>query len=221
VLLAARNVGVKKVIFSSSCAIYGDPSANDLPIKETQKPDPQSPYATTKLMGEYYCDIFSKKYDLETVCLRYFNVYGPRQDPASEYAAVIPKFINSVKEDKPLTIYGDGKQTRDFVFVDDVVDANIFLAETTEKNFQVFNVASGNAISINDLSESIIQINSSFEKSIDIIYEDSRPGDIRYSSADISGIKTTGFESFYGLKEGLEKTNEWFSRPLEEEVLIH
>jgi UDP-glucose 4-epimerase len=221
VLLAARDACVKKVIFSSSCAIYGNPSSNFLPIKETQKPDPQSPYATTKLMGEYYCDIFSKKYDLETVCLRYFNVYGPRQNPNSEYAAVIPKFISCVKEDKPLIIYGDGWQTRDFVFVEDVVDANIFLAEKEGKNFQVFNIASGKSVTINELSESIIELNSSFEKSIDIVYEDFRPGDIRYSSADNSSIKKTGFESFYSLKEGLEKTNEWFSRSLEEEVLIH
>ena len=220
-LLAARNVGVKKVIFSSSCAIYGNPCTTCLPIKETQKPDPQSPYAATKLMGELYCDIFSKKYDLETVCLRYFNVYGPRQDPNSEYAAVVPKFINCVKEDKPLIIYGDGRQTRDFVFVDDVVNANIVLAETEEKNSQVFNIASGQSVSINELSEKIIELNSSFEKSIDIVHEDFRPGDIRYSSADISNIKTTGFESVHGLKEGLEKTNDWFSRPFEEEVLVH
>ncbi len=238
VLLAARENDVKRVVFSSSCAVYGNPSEEQLPLKETTLPHPLSPYAASKLMGEYYCNVFSEVYDLPTVCLRYFNVYGPRQDPNGEYAAVIPKFINRVKEDKPLTIYGDGKQTRDFVFVDDVVNANILLAESnlsgleslpktaggnedspntyTIKKHQsnIFNVASGKDISINELAASILEMNNELSnekniaqnKNIEILYEDFQPGDIRYSSADISKIKMVGFEPRCRLENGLKKT---------------
>ena len=220
VLLAARDNDVKKVVFSSSCAVYGNPSEEQLPLKETTLPHPLSPYAASKLMGEYYCNVFSEVYDLPTVCLRYFNVYGPRQDPDGEYAAVIPKFINRIKEDKPLTIYGDGKQTRDFVFVDDVVNANILLAKKEETESKIFNVASGNDISINDLSESIIEMDNAQNKNIEILYEDFQPGDVRYSFADISKIKMMGFESSCSFKEGLGKTNDYFSKEFEEKAMI-
>ena len=221
VLLAARDNKVKKAIFSSSCAVYGNPPADALPLKETQKVDPLSPYVTSKLIGEYYCDIFSKTYDLPTVCLRYFNVYGPRQDPNGEYAAVIPKFINRVKKDKTLIIYGDGEQTRDFVFVDDVVNANILLAEKEETSSKIYNVASGNDISINELAASILEMDNGFQKNIEILYEDFQPGDIRYSSADVSKIKMMGFEAICSLKEGLDKTNNYFSKQMEPwEVMV-
>lgn len=219
VLLAARDNDVKKVVFSSSCAVYGNPPENQLPLKETTPPHPLSPYAASKLMGEYYCNVFSEVYDLSTVCLRYFNVYGPRQDPNGEYAAVIPKFINRVKGDKPLIIYGDGKQTRDFVFVDDVVNANILLAEKEETSSKIFNVASGNDISINDLSESIIEMDNGFGKNIEILYEDFQPGDVRYSSADISKIKMMGFKPECRLEDGLKKTIGYASKATMTDVI--
>ena len=218
VLLAARDNDVGKVIFSSSCAVYGNPSEHQLPLKETTPPHPLSPYAASKLMGEYYCNVFSEVYDLPTVCLRYFNVYGPRQDPNSEYAAVIPTFMNRVQQGKPLTIYGDGNQTRDFVFVDDVIQANI---SAVEKNLAgTFNVAGGKDISINELAASILEMNNGFGKNIEILYDDPQPGDIRYSFADISKIKTSGFESSCSFKEGLGKTNNYFSKEILESAVM-
>ncbi|RLA92257.1 MAG: GDP-mannose 4,6-dehydratase, partial [Deltaproteobacteria bacterium] len=130
VLLAARDNRVRKVVFASSCAVYGNPSS--FPIKENTAPDPLTPYALSKLVGEYYCHVFNKIYDLPTVSLRYFNVYGPYQNPNGEYAAVIPKFINQMLNGRPLTIYGDGTQTRDFIYIADVVRANIIAAEKKE-----------------------------------------------------------------------------------------
>ncbi len=204
VLLAARDNDVGKVIFSSSCAVYGNPSEHQLPLKETTPPHPLSPYAASKLMGEYYCNVFSEVYDLPTVCLRYFNVYGPRQNPNSEYAAVIPTLINRVQQGKTLTIYGDGNQTRDFVYVNDVIQANI---SAVEKNLAgTFNVAGGKDISINELAASILEMNNGLGENISILYDEPQPGDIRYSSADISKIKMMGFEPECRLEDGLKKT---------------
>jgi len=199
VLLAARDTGVKKVIYTSSCAVYGDASA--LPIKEETRPNPQSPYAVTKLAGEYYCQVFHQVYGLPTVCLRYFNVYGPRQDPDSQYAAVIPRFIQRVIDDKPPIIFGDGEQTRDFTFIIDVVEANILAAESEATG--VFNIGRGQSISITRLAELIIELTGI---NLKCVHEEPRQGDIIHSLADISRARSFGYEPSYNLEEGLRKT---------------
>jgi UDP-glucose 4-epimerase len=199
VLLAARDTAVKKVVYASSCAVYGDTCT--LPIKEDTLPNPQSPYAVTKLAGEYYCQAFHQVYGLPTVCLRYFNVYGPRQDPDSQYAAVIPRFIRRVIDDKPPIIFGDGEQTRDFTFIADVVEANILAAESEATG--VFNIGRGQSISITRLAELIIELTGINVKPV---HEEPRPGDIIHSLADISRARSFGYETRYNLEEGLKKT---------------
>jgi len=199
VLTAARDHNVKKVIFASSAAIYGNSLVS--PQKETIPADPQSPYALTKLTGEYYCQIFSQVYNLPTICLRYFNVYGPRQDPTSEYAAVIPKFITRLLENKHLTIYGDGRQTRDFIFVEDIVDANIVAAESEAMG--VFNIGSGNRTSINFLAKTLMNI---LAKKLPIEKRNPRLGEVRHSIADISQAESIGFKPKFTLEVGLQKT---------------
>ncbi len=199
VLEAARVQGVKKVINSSSCAVYGD--SGKLPLRETTPPDPKSPYATSKLAAESYCRVYEEVYGLKSVCLRYFNVYGPRQDPFSDYAAVIPRFISRVLRGKRPVIYGDGEQTRDFVYVKDVVKANML---AMERGRGVYNIASGKSISINELAGLICKI---IGEKLDPIYKRERKGDIRNSAADISKAKEEiGFEPSYSLEEGLSET---------------
>jgi len=205
VLLAAKDNGVKKVIYASSSSVYGDTPT--LPKTEDMLPTPQSPYAVTKLCGEYYCQVFEQVYDLPTVCLRYFNVYGPRQDPDSEYAAVIPKFIRRALDGKPPIIFGDGEQTRDFTYVKDAVQATILAAET--KVTGVYNVGSGNRVTINELAKLILSlIGSHFEP----IHQEPRAGDIRHSLADISKIKALGYNPNYSLREGLKETISYWLR---------
>ena len=199
VLLAARDSGVGKVIYASSCAIYGN--TQTLPIREDAPPHPLSPYAVTKLAGEYYCQVFHQVYGLPTVCLRYFNVYGPRQDPNSQYAAVIPRFISRVLKGEPPIIYGDGEQTRDFTFVKDVVEANILMAESEATG--IFNFAKGESVSINRLAEVIIEFSGN---ALGPTHEAPRPGDIRHSLADISRAKTFGYGLKWSLEEGLKET---------------
>lgn len=202
VLVAAKDSGVKKVICASSSSVYGD--TPELPKREDMKPTPKSPYAITKLAGEYYSTVFSEVYGLKTVSLRYFNVYGPKQDPSSEYAAVIPKFIRKAQENKPPIIYGDGEQTRDFTFVKDVVNANILALERGEG---VFNIASGSRISINELADKIIAMHG---KSLKPIHESPRPGDVKHSLADISKAeKELRYKPEYVLEEGLRETIEY------------
>ena len=205
VLIAARDCGVKKVVYASSSSVYGD--TPELPKKENMKPNPQSPYAVSKLTGEYYCKVFSDIYGIKTICLRYFNVYGPKQNPASEYAAVIPRFINRVLNNQPPIIFGDGNQTRDFTFVKDVVKANIL---AMEKNVEgVFNIAYGQQISINELANKIMEI---VGVKLNPVYDKPRPGDIRNSLADISLAKQKlGYMPEYSLEKGLEVTIRWFS----------
>ena len=205
VLIAARDCGVKKVVYASSSSVYGD--TPELPKKENMRPNPQSPYAVSKLTGEYYCKVFSDIYGIKTICLRYFNVYGPNQDPASEYAAVIPRFINRVLNNQPPIIFGDGNQTRDFTFVKDVVKANIL---AMEKNVEgVFNIAYGQQISINELANKIMEI---VGVKLNPVYDKPRPGDIRNSLADISLAKQKlGYMPEYSLEKGLEVTIRWFS----------
>jgi len=206
VLVAAHYNNVKKVVYASSSSVYGDTPT--LPKKEKMTPCPLSPYAVSKLTGEYYCNVFTGVYDLKTVALRYFNVYGPRQDPAGEYAAVIPKFIMKILDDKPPVIFGDGKQTRDFSFIDDVVKVNILAAES--KACGVFNIASGERITINALADSIMKI---IGKKIDVEYMDPRPGDIIHSLADISKARDSfNFKPGFSIDKGLKETVKWFQK---------
>lgn len=199
VLLAARDNRIKKVIYASSSSVYGDTPT--LPIKEDAVPMPQSPYAVTKLCGEYYCQVFDQVYGLPTVCLRYFNVYGPGQDPDSKYAAVIPKFIRGALDSNPPVIFGDGEQTRDFTYVGDAVRATILTAETEARG--VYNVGSGKRVTINELAKLVLSL---VGRQLAPVYQEPRPGDIAHSLADVSKISALGYNPGYSLKDGLEET---------------
>jgi UDP-glucose 4-epimerase len=199
VLIAAKDNGVKKVIYASSCAVYGDTPT--LPQNEDTLPAPQSPYAVTKVAGEYYCRSFTEVCGLPTVCLRYFNVYGLRQSPDSDYAAAIPSFINRVAEDNPPVIFGDGEQTRDFVYVKDVVEANILAANSD--TIGIFNIGCGESVTINELADVIMKL---MGKLMTPLYQEARAGEIRHSLADISKARTIGFQPGYNLEEGLKET---------------
>ena len=201
VLMAASENKVKKVIYASSSAIYGD--APGLPKKEDMLPSPMSPYAAGKLAGEYYCSVFSQVYRLPTVALRYFNVFGPRQDPNSQYAAAIPKFITLVLDGKPPVIFGDGEQTRDFTYVADVVRANILASQSEVTG--VFNISRGVSISINELLKLITKATS---RNLKPVYQPARTGDIKHSYADITKSKALGYTPEYDLEYGLAKTLE-------------
>jgi nucleoside-diphosphate-sugar epimerase len=204
VLLAARDCDVRKLVYASSSSAYGNTPV--LPKREDMKPNPMSPYAVSKLAGEYYCRVFSELYGLKTVCLRYFNVYGPRQDPLSQYAAVIPRFITRILAREPPVIYGDGKQTRDFTYVKDVVKANKLAMQSEAEG--VFNIACGKRVSLNELASKIMTITGI---RIDPIYEEPRSGDVRDSLADItSAEEKIGYKSEYNLNLGLEGTIKWF-----------
>ncbi|HEY32764.1 MAG TPA: SDR family oxidoreductase [Dehalococcoidia bacterium] len=199
VLTAAKKNGIKKVIYASSSSVYGDTPT--LPKTEDMQPNSQSPYALTKLVGEYYCRIFYEVYDIPTICLRYFNVYGPRQNPDSEYAAVIPSFISRVSRNEQPIIYGDGSQTRDFTYVRDVVRANIIAAKSDATG--VYNIGSGGNVTINELAELISYI---LNRDVKPIYEKPRAGDVLHSLADITLARTVGYEPQYSLVDGLRET---------------
>ena len=199
VLIAARDSKVKKAVFASSSSVYGDTLT--LPKKEDMTPNPQSPYALTKLVGEYYCQVFYQIYKLPTVSLRYFNIYGPRQDPNSQYSAVIPMFIARVQQDKPPIIYGDGNQTRDFTFIQDAVRANIIAAESNATG--IFNIGTGGNTSIKGLAKTVMKI---MGRDLQFIHQEPRAGDIRDSLADISKAKAVGYELQYSLEDGLRET---------------
>ena len=199
VLLAARDNNVKKVIYASSSSVYGDTPT--LPKREDMVSNPQSPYALTKLVSEYYCRIFHQIYDLPTICLRYFNVYGPRQDSDSQYAAVIPIFIARLSQNKPPIIYGDGEQTRDFTFVKDVIQANIIGAESDACG--IFNIGRGENSTLNDLAKTITDL---MGKDLQSEYQPPRVGDVRDSLADISKARAIGYEPQYSLDKGLRET---------------
>ncbi len=202
VLIASRDNGIKRVVYASSSSVYGDTPT--LPKHEDMPPNPQSPYAVSKLAGEYYCQVFQRVYGLHTVSLRYFNVYGPRQDPKSQYAAVIPSFIRRVSESKPPIIFGDGEQTRGFTFVKDVVQANILAAQSDVCG--IFNIGRQERITINELARSIIRL---IGNDLKPIYQEPRPGDIRHSLADISKAKAFGYEPTHSLEVGLTETIRW------------
>ncbi len=201
VLDAAARHGVRKIVHSSSAAVYGD---NPAPVKDTDlMPMPKSPYGITKLDGEYYLQVYQENFGLESVSLRYFNVFGPRQDPESQYAAAVPIFILKALRGEPIVIYGDGEQTRDFVYVRDVVSANV-LAATGRGTTGVFNVALGRAITINELARTIVQGAGSTST---IVHEGERPGEIRHSLASIERtVRGLNFAPRYTLLEGLNET---------------
>ena len=201
VLESAAAHGVKKLCFSTSAAIYGDNPV--VPKIETMFPEPKSPYAITKLDGEYYCKMFTQEGKLQTACLRYFNVFGPRQDPKSAYAAAVPIFIEKALNNEDLTIFGDGEQTRDFVFVKDVVAANAFFAMNDVTG--VHNIAYGGKITINDLASEIIRLTGSKSK---IIHLPERAGDVKHSMAAVDKLKATGFVPNHTFAEALEYTIE-------------
>jgi UDP-glucose 4-epimerase len=204
VLLAAQDSGVKKVVFSSSSAVYGDgptqPKCEDMPLI------PLSPYAVSKLAGEYYCKVFAELFGVKTASLRYFNVFGPRQDPQSEYAAVIPKFITRLLNNQPPLIFGDGKQTRDFVYVKDVVSANLLAMQSSATG--TFNIGSGKRIDLTTLAGTLSHI---MNVNLPPLYEKPRSADIRDSVSDISAAnKTFGYMPSYSLEKGLSETIRWF-----------
>jgi len=201
-LLAARDAGCRRVVFASSSSVYGDTPV--LPKVETMTPRPRSPYAISKLTGEQLCANFSDLYGLETVALRYFNVFGPRQDPASHYAAVIPKFLRSLLNGEQPTIFGDGEQSRDFTYVDNVVDANLRAARTGAAAGGVFNIASGRAISVYSMLHQIAGLLGVDDAAQ---HAPARPGDIRDSLADISAARAVlGFDPGVTFEEGLART---------------
>jgi len=205
VLLAARDEGVRRVVFSSSSSVYG--SKRDLPVTEGLPSDPISPYGVAKLAAERYCVSFSRVYDsLETVVLRYFNVFGPRQSPFSQYAAMVPLFITAIAAGEPVTIFGDGEQSRDFTYVANVIDATVRAADAEDANGRIFNVAAGAPASVNAVADSIGRI---LGKPAERTFAPPRPGDIRDSWADVSAAKETlGYEPSVDLEEGLRRTIE-------------
>jgi nucleoside-diphosphate-sugar epimerase len=213
-LLAARDEGVERFVFSSSSSVYGDTA--ELPKRENMAPAPLSPYGAQKLAGEYYCNIFCRLYGLKTFSLRYFNVFGPRQNPKSQYAAVIPLFIESIRTGKPPIIHGDGKQTRDFTFVDDVVAANLRCCAAPAKAAgEVYNIAGGNRVSINRLAETLAKI---MKKDVKPVHDDERSGDIRDSQGDPSKArKALGWKTKVQFEAGLKKTVEFFTNVTSEE----
>ncbi|MFA5309042.1 MAG: SDR family oxidoreductase [Dehalococcoidales bacterium] len=204
VLQAAVTSRVRKVVLFSSAAVYGDTPV--MPQREDMLPMPLSPYAVTKLAGEYYCDVFKKAYRLDTVSLRFFNVYGPRQDPNSQYAAAIPKFITKVLSGQAPVIFGDGGQTRDFIFVRDAAAAAILAAESDAAG--VYNVGMGQTVTVNELVRLILDING---KKLEPIYQAARPGDILHSRADTSRLRALGFQPGFNLEKGLRETVDFFS----------
>lgn len=205
-LVAARDAGVKRFVYAASSSAYGeDPT---LPKVETQHAQPISPYAIGKLAGEYYCQVFHRLYGLPTICLRYFNVFGPRQDPNSEYAAVIPKFIIALLEGRQPTIYGDGEQSRDFTYVDNVVQANLKALDATAGFGEMMNAACGDRFTLNDL---FYKLNAIIGADLRPNYADERPGDVKHSQADIGKAKRLiGYEPVVSFEEGLRRTVEWF-----------
>jgi nucleoside-diphosphate-sugar epimerase len=202
VLLAARDEGVRRIVFASSSSVYGNAGA--LPRVETQAPEPISPYGVAKLAAERYCTSFSNVYGLETVALRYFNVFGPRQDPRSQYAAVVPKFIRLIAAGSPVPIDGDGGQSRDFTYIANVVEANLAAAEAPGAAGRVLNVATGTSATVNELAEAIGRI---LDRPVERTHRDPRPGDVRASWADIAAARETlGWEPRVSLEDGLRLT---------------
>ncbi|MGH9882103.1 MAG: SDR family oxidoreductase [Pyrinomonadaceae bacterium] len=208
-LLAAREQKVRRIVYAASSSAYGDQPK--LPKSEEMLPEPLSPYAVAKLVGEYYCQVFNRVYGLETISLRYFNVFGPRQDPGSQYSGVISRFINALLSDQRPVIYGDGEQSRDFTYVDNVVDANLKAAETKKGIGEVINIANGERISLNELLRELKDLTG--KTHIEADYQEFRRGDVRHSLADISRAREfLDFQPRVGMREGLQLTIDWWKQ---------
>jgi UDP-glucose 4-epimerase len=206
VLLAARDARVKRVVCASSSSVYGNTKV--FPNSEAQMPSPVSPYAASKLAGEHYCKVFTWLYGLETVSLRYFNVFGPRQDPNSQYAAVIPRFIRNALQQQPLEIHGDGLQSRDFTYIDNVVEANLLAAHSSGGSGEVFNVAQGKSYSLLEFVDLLERIT---EKKLDRQHVAARPGDVRQTWADISkSQQILGYTPAVSFEDGVLRTVRYF-----------
>ena len=202
VLLAARDEGVRRIVNASSSSVYGN--TGDLPRVETQAPDPISPYAVAKLAAERFCTSFSRVYGMESVSLRYFNVFGPRQDPTSQYAAVVPRFIRAIAAGEPVTVYGDGEQSRDFTFVDNVVGANLLAADASTAGGEILNVATGSSITVNALADAIGAL---LGKDVAKTHEPTREADVRASWADLEAARRLlGYEPHIDFEDGLSRT---------------
>lgn len=205
-LKVASESKIKRVVYASSSSVYGDDPR--LPKIETHLPAPVSPYAVSKLTGEYYCRVYTKLFNLETVSLRYFNVFGPRQDPESQYSAVIPKFIFSAMNDQPLEIHGDGLQSRDFSYVENIVEANILALEAKNISGEVFNIACNKNYTVIEIAEEIRKI---MNKKIEKKFMPARPGDVRHTLADISKAeKLLNYKVKVDFEEGMKRTVEYF-----------
>jgi nucleoside-diphosphate-sugar epimerase len=206
-LLAARDNKVRRVVYAASSSAYGDQPT--LPKVETMQPDPLSPYAVAKLVGEYYCQVFTRVYGLETVSLRYFNVFGPRQDPGSQYSGVVSRFISSLCSAERPVIYGDGEQSRDFTYIDNVVAANLSAASAKDAAGKVINVANGRRITLNELLAELKELTG--KQDITAEYREPRVGDVRHSLADNSLAREfLGYEVKVDLREGLQRTIDWW-----------
>jgi len=206
VLEAAERAGVQRFVFASSAAVYGDDPV--VPKVETMPPQPRSPYALTKLDGEFYCELWARRGQMSTACARFFNVFGPRQRPDSAYAAAVPRFITRAVAGEPLVIYGDGGQTRDFIYVGDIVDGLLHLARRTDLG-GVFNLGYGIPTSIQHLAEEICRLTGSKSPQV---YEPERPGDVRHSVASAERIRATDWIPRYTLESGLAETVAWYRR---------
>jgi nucleoside-diphosphate-sugar epimerase len=206
-LRAAHAAGVRRLVYAASSSAYGDQPT--LPKREDMPPQPLSPYAAAKLAGEYYCQVWARSYNFETVCLRYFNVFGPRQDPTSQYSGVISRFIAALSDGERPVIYGDGGQSRDFTYVANAVDANLRAAETTSGVGQVINVANGERTTLNELLETLKRITGKTD--VEAEYRETRVGDVRHSLADITRARELlGYEPQVDLEEGLRRTLDWW-----------
>jgi nucleoside-diphosphate-sugar epimerase len=211
VLLAARDAGVRRVIYAGSSSAYGDHP--ELPKREDHPTNPLSPYALAKLTGETYCRLFTQLYGLETVTLRYFNVFGPRQNPKSQYAAVIPRFIVACLNHQPLSVYGDGQQSRDFTYVDNVVHGNILAMTAPDVAGKVINVANGSRTTLLQL---IAYLEAFTKQRAEVQFLAARPGDVRHSQADVSRAKALlGFQPLVDVEEGLQRTLAYFTQYLQ------
>lgn len=204
---AARKNKVRRVVYAASSSAYGDQPT--LPKAEHMLPDPLSPYAVAKLVGEYYCQVFTRVYGLETVSLRYFNVFGPRQDPGSQYSGVVSRFISTLLSNERPVIYGDGEQSRDFTYIDNVVSANLNAVSAKEASGKIINVANGQRITLNELLAELKDLTG--KQDVTAEYREARVGDVRHSLADISlAQQFLGYESKVDLREGLQRTIEWW-----------
>jgi nucleoside-diphosphate-sugar epimerase len=206
-LLAARDQKVRRVVYAASSSAYGDQPT--LPKSEQMLPDPLSPYAVAKLVGEYYCQVFTRVYDLETVSLRYFNVFGPRQDPGSQYSGVVSRFISALFGNERPVIFGDGEQSRDFTYIENVVAANLSAASAKRAAGQVINVANGERVTLNELLAVLKELTG--KQDVTAEYRDPRVGDVRHSLADVTlARELLGYESKVDLREGLKRTIDWW-----------